>query len=136
MKDDCGLVYLREARNSVEHGLEPVADVREARAQVWPFFEGGGSARVSISNCNVNGIPMNGFAEIAQGRVVASAGNLSIRELPASVTLKKVENPEKRVTIDVPTNICGKSLPSISPIDLVKVANEVLAELHQEFKGH
>ena len=130
--DDRGLMYLREARNSVEHGVKPFAAFRNPSVHIRPLGELS-AGNVSIINSSINGVQVDGNLIISGGRVQARRGNVPFVELPAQVVLQTIHNPEKKRDFEVPSEIFGRMLDSKRPCELAMKAIDVLNELHNEF---
>lgn len=129
---DPGLFFLREARNAVEHGLTPFAEFNEPAVHIGGNLvrlEGGGS--VTMVDCTFNGTPMGSFhVSTSGGRVDSIIGqpNISIEQVPRTISLVTISNPEKGVSVDVPIGLAGKTLESGRPDDLAELGVAFLYE--------
>jgi hypothetical protein len=140
--DDPGLWFLREARNTVEHGLEPFADFHEPNVSVGEGFVAlEGNSSLEISNCTFNGVPTGDFkVQASRGKLVGVKGrpNIAIYEVPSRVRLKEIVNPEKRISVPVPTRIGDSNVEPGNPKDLasegVLELERLVGELHEIWK--
>jgi len=129
-KDDPGLVFLREARNAIEHGLTPFAEFGEPAVHIGGNFvrlEGGSS--ISMIDCTFNGIPTGNFhVTTSGGRVESVSGepNVPIQEVPRSIRLVAIENAEKGITVGIPTVLSGDAFQSRRPDDLARLGVKFL----------
>lgn len=137
-KDDPGLLFLREARNAVEHGLEPFADFYEPNVSIGGgFFELEGNSSVEFSNCAINGLPMGNFnLKASYGKVVSVEGkpNVPIYEMPSNIKLKTINNAKKRVSVPVPTRIGDASIEKGNPTDLASKGTSELESLVEQLR--
>ncbi len=129
-KDDPGLLFLRVARNTVEHGLEAFAEFRSPAVVVGGTsiaVEGNGS--FSFVGNFVNGRPMGDFRlETSAGKVASLEGQprVPIYEVPAHVVLKPVMNEDKKIVVPVPKSLMGRAIESEKPVDLASEATAYL----------
>jgi hypothetical protein len=135
---DSGLTFLREARNIVEHGLEPVARFAERYVDVGGGFAAIEGGTITITNCTFNGRPTGDFTVGAKdGQVVSLKGepNVPIFQMPAKIGLVPVKNVGKSITVPVPTTLMGVPIALDSPVELARVGidflNKSCAELTQ-----
>ncbi|WP_120499626.1 hypothetical protein [Roseovarius sp. EL26] len=134
-KDDEGLLYLREARNCVEHGLKPFAKFEDPLVDVAGVMDIK-NGNVIITNCNFNSQPIDQlYLNVQQGRVTEKAGceAVSITEHAADVLLAPVYNEEKGKEYPVPTMIGGNTIVSKTPTKFAHLAMSKLDELAKEF---
>ncbi len=123
--DDEGLVFLREARNVAVHGLEPFADFTNPSVNISGAILMSGNSSAAFSNTYINGVNIGNFSiETKNGRVNRISGrpNTQISEVPASIKLKPVKNPEKKAITPVPTSVFGIKVEGGSPDHLAKTA--------------
>lgn len=141
-KDDPGLVFLREARNVAEHGLEPFADFEDPKTIVG---EGGialvGSCtNIRIQNCSFNGVPSGNFTVSTEnGKITKIKGapnpHLPIEEKNAEIRLVTVINPEKKnQEYPVPKSLNGKDIEMKRPLSLAQAAADFLEMKLNELK--
>lgn len=136
-KDDEVLIYIRQARNSIEHGLEPFAEFTNASVNLngLGYFENG---NIFISNSVINNRAVQSLnVTIKDGKVKQRLGDESfpITESPASINLKSVYNEEKKETFPVPKITSEEGERSFTPSELSKLAMEKLKELMLEFEN-
>ena len=133
---DAGLTFFREARNAVEHGDEPFADFTDAQTLIGGnFIALGGNSSVTINNGWFNGWPSGNFTvETVDGRVSRIEGTprIPLWELPHSISLKSVTNPEKRKTYPVPDQIYGIPVGAGRPLQLAEASREALEILFSQ----
>lgn len=137
--DDPGLLYLREARNTVEHPREAFATFRDPLLRVGdvPLFSGPGKAAMTFQNCIVNGRPTGDFhIETQAGRVISLKGAplVSVVEVPASVLLDEVRTNKGKTVVPVPDGIMRRKIISRKPVELAERATEFIFDCLQELK--
>jgi len=72
-ENDAGLIFLREARNFKEHGLQPVAEFYDPSVNIGGVFELGGNCQSLVFSGNyINGQPMGDFQLSVQDGKVAN----------------------------------------------------------------
>ncbi|MBE2276980.1 MAG: hypothetical protein IAE87_11890 [Rhodobacteraceae bacterium] len=129
MGADEGLVYLREARNEVVHGLEPVARFENSYVSVGTAgvrIDNG--SNITILNCSFNGERIDHLnLSVAGGKLTEVQGSpddlRKVRENPAGLKLRAVRNPEKSKAIyPVPRTLDGASLVFGDPRALAQTA--------------
>src|SRR6056297_1964017 len=96
-KDNDVLVYLREARNSAEHGLEPQFATKPRTSTLGGFldFEEGSSGNVHIESCSFEGVAVGLLkAEVEDGLVKEQIGDtvLPVGVSAAEITLQPIIN--------------------------------------------
>jgi len=136
-KNDEGLVYLREARNSAEHGLGPFAQFSDPAVNIVGMAKFSGNSFVHISNCTVNGVKTGTFSlSIEGGKVknVTGTPNTRIHETPAAVYLVPIHSMEKKRTFPVPKSVMGKPIGNGSPEKLANLGMQALEGILEEFK--
>ena len=137
--DDPGLTFLREARNTVEHGLEAFATFCDPAISIGGFgFNGAGNLSMTFQGNFVNGRPMGDFhIETRAGRVVSLEGRplVPVLEVPTSIQLKEVRNIKKKIVVPVPASLMGTSIEVGKPVDLAQKATEFASGCLQELKA-
>ena len=138
-KDDPGLVYLREARNVAEHGLEPFARFEDAFVSVANgAFAISGNSNVYFSGNIVNGVDTGIFnLSTNNGKIEDIIGkpNTAISESPAKINLVAVTNPEKKnLRVEPPNSIFGQVIFEGSPKSLAGLALNGLQERFKDFR--
>lgn len=133
---DEGLVYLREARNTLEHGLSAFAELREPSVDILGLVRSsGGETIISNSIVGDRHIAM-AYAKIENGRVKQSVGfrPLDIRQNPAEIRLVPIYSQEKKRTFIVPRSLGGRKISPNNPTQLANFALEEIVGLISEFK--
>ena len=136
-KNDKGLVFLREARNHVEHGLGPFAEFQERHVHVPGFGALWGNSR--MENCYISNEDQNAIIEeleVKQGKLEKFFGSSTapIRCNPPRIVLKAITSSEKKKVFQVPDSIGGVSLVGRMPDDLAKLAVNMLDTWIAEYK--
>jgi len=137
-KDNDVLVYLREARNSAEHGLEPQFATKPRTSTLGGFldFEEGSSGNVHIESCSFEGVAVGLLkAEVEDGLVKEQIGDtvLPVGVSAAEITLQPIINEEKRLTVPLPQKLDDIDFTSQSPEELASHALAVIASLIDEY---
>lgn len=140
--NDEGLVFLREARNHIHHGVTPFANFADPFVGIGGMVALGGNSEAHFSN---NYIVNNGRAintgtfsvKAHNGKIISIEGspNTSILEVATSVTLQPIQSEQKRKTVAVPATIGGRVLKRDDPNDLSLKAIEVLSAKAQELQN-
>lgn len=146
-RDDLGLVYLRAARNSEEHGLQSSAEFQKPHVIIGGISMHPGS---SISGANFifqeSGKPpigpvhvsaaVNKYGRLTAGSVVSQPD--LVTEVPVGIRLADVvptQGPHKGKVIAPPDSIKGNTVQKGDPSDLVSVACEALTQIIDEFEA-
>lgn len=132
-RNDEGLVFLREARNHVQHGLTPFAEFHNPALSYGNLFRIS-SGTITIQDCYATGPgglsgPLDNFSMRAKNGKIESfygSGKHKILAHPASVKLNKIVNTQKRIEVCVPKTIDGRNLKAGEPIDLAVAALDFL----------
>jgi hypothetical protein len=133
-KDDEGLVYLREARNVREHGLEPPSTYFHSYTSVagGAIAVSGNSTNIVLRGNTVNGKPVGDFVlNTKEGKPTILSGKpiAPVKFVPASVRLKKITNPEKKTKVFTPPQtVFGQAVDRGNPISLSRHALKGLDE--------
>jgi hypothetical protein len=131
-RDDEGLIFLREARNQDEHGLEPSAQYEEGVTNIFNAFGLGPTCKnVKFENNVVNGIN-TGIFEVdtdAQGRIsrLETKDPIVASYTPAHIKLAPIESDDKGKTFCVPKQLNGEKLETASPALLSQMALKFLS---------
>lgn len=137
--DDEGLVFLREARNTDVHGLEPSASYEAGLTTLFGAFGLGPNCTDCYFSDNViNGgntgtfiISTDEFGKICK---LVSDSPIFAHYTPASIMLKSVYSSEKKKSFGVPSSLNGSNLKNGSPLELGRVAIDFLETKIEEFK--
>lgn len=138
-KDDEGLVFLREARNQDEHGLEPSAEYEDGVTNLFGAIALGPNCRdIKLSNCKVNGQETGTLVVDTDetGRIsrLQATDPVLASFRPASITLKEIVSGEKRSTFPVPKSLNGQLLSRADPAELAKFALQFLESSIAEYR--
>lgn len=120
--NDPGLFFLREARNLVEHGVTPFAQFEDPSVLVaGGALKIGGNSSVSVGSITVNGVPYGGIdIQTHRGRVKRVSGSpfMPISEIPSSIRLEDIRNPETGKIAKKPHTLGGVAILADRPADL------------------
>ena len=136
--NDTGLIYLREARNSSVHGLEPIAEYFDKSVSVDGMIRIEGSCNLHFSNNIINGVNTGTYdLKVKDGKVSEISGrpNSNITETPPYFNLIPVVNPDKKLRALVPNEIFGKNIGQQGPIALAIRAMGGLKDRLDEFNS-
>ncbi|MGR3617531.1 MAG: hypothetical protein ACU0BB_16030 [Paracoccaceae bacterium] len=136
-KDDEGLVFLREARAQIEHGLEPFADFKDPNVDVGGLISLGGSSSATLKGNMINGKPMGDMQITTKGgRISSLVGqpNVQIREMPTEIFFQPIHSEIKRKSYPVPSSIRGRDIKANDPRNIAEVSLGVLSDLFEELK--
>lgn len=134
---DEGLVYLREARNSAEHGLRPFAEFSDPAVHVGNFAKISGNTSIHFSNNIVNGVNTGTFLLSTEGgkvKNITGIPNAEIHERPAEVFLTPIRSEMKKRTFPVPKSIVDRPIENESPEKLAIMAMQALENIMKQFK--
>ncbi len=129
-KNDQGLIFLREARNATEYGLEPSADYQHASVDIPGFGQLGGSVdfgldgAVIIDNGDVRAFGSNARIQLENGVIKSLSGipHGGAVQNPAEISLRDIQSETKNETFKVPTRLAGQELRESSPQEIAHVA--------------
>lgn len=124
-ENDEGLMFVRQARNHLHHGITPFAHFSDPSVELGGMGSVGRNSSVHFSNNIVisagRAINTGEFSVTTQdGKPNSFKGrpNTSIVEKPTAVRLLPVYNEEKRKTFPVPLSVGGKTVEVNDPTDL------------------
>ncbi len=129
-KDDEGLVLLREARNSSEHGLSPSAGFVDPMVAIGRGAIGlSGNVNMRFGRLVVDGSePHDLSISIRDGRIAKLEGpvNTDVFEIPAMVEMRRLHSEEKSRWFEIPTKVwdqpvtfgCAQSLTNRAIVGL------------------
>lgn len=126
-RDDPGLVYIKEARNSETHGFVPYGNFTNPAVVIPRLLSIGTAKSVSFQGFTINGEPTNDFnMEVKNGRVTRLEGqpSLPIFEVPASVRLVDIYSNTKNRKFPVPSSLMGRAVDPGQPLSLASAASD------------
>lgn len=139
-RDDEGLVFLREARNQDEDGLEPSAAYEEGVTRLFgnAIALGPNCERAEITNCNFNGhqIKRMVLSTYAAGRISSletSDPVLAAYDL-ARIRLRPIWNERKRKHFAVPKSLGGVKIDPVTPENIAEMATKYLEDAIAEHR--
>jgi hypothetical protein len=114
-KNDEGLVFLREARNTDVHGLEPSADYESGLTIIFGAFTLGPNVTEAQFNNNfANGVNTGNFtiSTDEHGKIskLVTDNPILASFKPASIKLKDIYSNDKGKKFKVPNSLAGSSL--------------------------
>ena len=132
-KDDEGLVFLREARNHVHHGLTPFAGFQNPVASASNFISIGGDCTVRFTNVSFSGPDghfsvEDGIVETKSGRLTQTKGipRSMFKQHDAKIILVDIVSSEKGQVFTVPNSLAGIPIHNQEPITLLNAARRFL----------
>lgn len=133
--EDEGMVYLREARNVVEHGLIPFANFNNSCVSVANDFISVENGSVLMQECFINGRYIDFVSvDVRHGKIASLDGDrVAVEEVLFGVTLMDLKTPDKPIkVVKIPKSIFGQSVLFQNPCDLAAKADEGLKIKYDE----
>lgn len=138
-KNDQGLLYLREARNVDDHGIDlPAAKYSPASFDASNILVFDENTDVTVGKIVIDGKDMGGLraSRRASGDFfIQKSDDLAVTVEAAKVALQTVHNPEKNLKVDVPASVFDVELTEGTALELAEKSlfhlRAVVAEYEQ-----